>query len=200
MFLLRAYTAETFLYKDLNMALAMKKIPVIGRFRDYLKVIMRVYTFKKVPYFTGVLYRGINTNDQQLARYKPGVSICFSSFVSASKNVDFVLKNQPNTIFEIHTCSADYQVSKRLAIVDAWQDKNTFGYTNADLHKSGISVFPNEQEVLYLPLSTFFIESVSKKDGKNYIVLKEATGSIYHMQLVQMQDNVDKGADPCNFM
>mmetsp|Transcript_39225 Transcript_39225/g.28967 ORF Transcript_39225/g.28967 Transcript_39225/m.28967 type:complete len:88 (-) Transcript_39225:133-396(-) len=84
-------------------------------------------------------------------------------------------KYKGNTLIKITTCTEQYQK-------DNW-----YSYTNIDI--KGLSVYPNEDEVIYPPISTFGITSI-KKVGDHYeIEMQEQTGQVYHMMREMIIDD-----------
>lgn len=170
-FLIRAYTSETFFYKTLNECLSMNDMRYASLFRSFITASIRLLQSKKCSYYSGTVFRGIKVPDPEstIREYCIGDDIYFHVFMSTSKSLEVAKSFNPNIIFKIKTASANYQ------------EENTWGYTNMDL--SEISVFPNEQEVLYPPLTTFKVEGISKENHVTYIELTESTGSVLWIML-----------------
>lgn len=182
LYAIRAFTEETFLYKDVNFALANIHGESIYHLRDYIHLCISAFAEKLIPFYSGIVYRGVQMTFDEISKYRVGADIRFLGFMSTSKSFDFVSFLGTNVIFIIQTLSAKHQ-------------QKLGRYTNADLHISNVTVMPSEEEVLYAPFSTFRIMQIQKKDAGEvtYITLLETdTSAADHLQLQLMQSQVDK--------
>ncbi|CAF3497688.1 unnamed protein product, partial [Rotaria sp. Silwood2] len=96
---------------------------------------------KSLPYFCGMLYRGIHTTEENMVSLmdRVGEQIYFVCFTSTSKNPARAMVGG-NLLFEIETLTEQQQSECRIQ-------------TNADI--STFSEFPEEEEVIYAPLTKF---------------------------------------------
>ncbi|CAF3271615.1 unnamed protein product [Rotaria sp. Silwood2] len=159
-FVLRAYTAETDFYKQLNLTMAMEdcnldKANEGGQTKtkwaqSYTGIIGGDSQFKKYEFKNGVTYRGITCAQDDLKRYIVGVVVCNKSFLSTTK---------------------DRRIAERFAAVPDNSDKKVsvmFKYIIKDGKNASafsleeISEYPNEKEVLILPQAIFKVKSISK--------------------------------------
>jgi hypothetical protein len=130
------YTAETVFYPQLNQS--MRSGTDWQPFQDYIYYLTE--TLKQLPPFNGPVYRGI---DCQIPGYEVGKTIVWPAFSSSTKNplisINF-LYNKSGTIFLIN------------------------GKTPREIRD--YSAMKTEDEVLFLPNSTFKITSEMKGAGR----------------------------------
>ncbi|CAF1037133.1 unnamed protein product [Adineta ricciae] len=179
----RAFTEETFLYKDVNFALANNDQRSIYCLREYIHTCIVAFEQKLIPFYAGIVYRGVQMTADELTEYKVGTGIRFLGFMSTSKSFNFVSFLDTNVVFIIHTLSARHQ-------------RKLGRYTNVDLHASNVTVMPSEEEVLYAPFSAFEIINICTDEvsGVTYITLNENDVSAAdHVILKQLQLFADKG-------
>ncbi|UJR12543.1 hypothetical protein I4U23_016719 [Adineta vaga] len=183
LYAIRAFTEETFLYRDVNLALANIHEESIYYLRDYIHLCISAFAQMLIPFYAGTVYRGVQMTADEIEEYRVGANIRFLGFMSTTKSFEFVSFLGTNVIFIIHTLSDKHQ--RRLG-----------RYTNADLHISNVTVMPSEEEVLYAPFSSFQIIQIEKSedDRVTFISLMENdTSAADHVHLQIMQSQVDKG-------
>jgi hypothetical protein len=183
LYAIRAFTEETFLYRDVNSVLANIHEESIYYLRDYIHLCISAFAQKLIPFYAGTVYRGVQMTSDEIAEYRVGTDIRFLGFMSTSKSFEFVSFLGTNVIFIMHTLSDKHQ-------------RKLGRYTNADLHISKVTVMPSEEEVLYAPLSSFRIIQIEKSedDRVTFITLIENdTSAADHLHLHLMQTQVDKG-------
>jgi hypothetical protein len=136
---LRAYSAESSIYSDLNGRLREGKS--ITCWRPYIDCLVDAcHTLP--PVSRGVLFRGVNKARSRLDHaYDIGTCLVWTQFVSCSVSADAALK------FADPTCQNKGVIFRIL--------------TNEGVHISPWSVFPEEDEVLLKPPFIFHVMSVA---------------------------------------
>lgn len=176
MYLIKAYTAETDFYKDLNKQLAI----IGGNFKSktnnvnccgmkcYLQVLFTHHDFDRLSY-TGKCYRGMLVSKDDLEQYKVGTQIMNKAFLSTS---------------------SDYDVAKGFALKDA--DKNKEKHTvlctykiqtiRTALNIMEMSEYPDEKEILIMPYTAFRVKSIqtnstNENDQPQFLIDLEEYGA-----------------------
>jgi hypothetical protein len=151
-YLVRLWSLESpiYFYRLVNTALAECCVEDLHYLRFIIYDYLEMFYAKSLPYFAGTVYRGISTTIENIAMLMSleGQKIYFVCFTATSKNPARAQVGG-NVLFEIETLSAKSQQAQKL-------------YSNADI--STVSQFPEEQEVLYAPLTTFSLISVVRDD------------------------------------
>ena len=134
-------------YQLVNESLARCVIENVHLLRFILYDYFELFHYKKLPYYIGTLYRGINAPDENIASLISlvGKQIYFVCFTSTSKNLERAMVGG-NVLFEIITLTKE-------------QQENCTTQTNADI--SSFSQFPEEAEVIYPPLTTFLLLAIT---------------------------------------
>lgn len=140
----RLYSAESFLYKLVNISLRnndLSKIDTLGPFCYLLYHRLRLDRVRGDQ----ILYRGMNLTDEMLNEYKQtvGKEVTWPAFTSTSKNRQVAEIYSANTLFTIF-------------LKDTWRPQNDI---------SQISYYPDEQEVLLSPFHKFTINKVELDQG-----------------------------------
>lgn len=102
--------------------------------------------------YTDTAYRGAALTTDEINMYKVGEIIIWAPFISASKKKTESLDG--NVLFQIRTESSISEYGKR--------------YPRSIAH---LSVFPNEEEVLYLITCAYRVKSIKKPHNKTIITL-----------------------------
>ncbi|KAL4497863.1 hypothetical protein ABPG72_000618 [Tetrahymena utriculariae] len=160
-YLLRLWSEESKFFKIFNQVLITANEKAMSYFRHLVFRYFQIFQSKKYPYYTGTVYRGIQvTNDQlQSLLQFVGETIYFTTFLSTTKSRDRAFNG--NVLFEIETISK------------GTMDKLIF---NQNVDISSFSVFPNEQEVLFLPLDVFTVKSHRVEGNLNIFHVVENSG------------------------
>ncbi len=158
-YLLRAYTAETGFYKRLNLQLT-KHDEIYGyhEYRDwsnyfaaYLYGLNCKSQMQRPLAYLGVTYRGMKVKASEISRYKVGEVICNKSFLSTSTD---------RQIAEIFSGWNDPKQEGEVAVVCHLYLNNV----GTGLQASVVSEFPDEEEILIVPMSYFIVERVGIPD------------------------------------
>lgn len=162
-FWVRAYTAETNFYKDMNKDLRLDKTD------NYLPFIHMMYEGIKIKSLTfspsKPLYRGAYFDEKEISliesktKYKkimkfPPLLIYSKSFLSFSMNFEVAKKFVKNTI---------------LIIEEFCEGTNYNSYGCAAVKK--FSFFKGEEEILIFPFSCFEVKQIKKVENKNYYII-----------------------------
>ena len=121
-----------------------------------------------IPFFWGVCSRAVVLSDEQLREYEPGALMSWFQFSSSMKGANapphFVKRS--NTFFTIYSATGR-----------AIQD---------------FSVFPDEQEVLFLPHSTFLIvnHTMSYDGSKHFIALRQVELGLSEYSVLWVDDHI----------
>ncbi|EAR92751.1 NAD:arginine ADP-ribosyltransferase (macronuclear) [Tetrahymena thermophila SB210] len=160
-YLLRLWTEESKFYKIFNEVLISANEKAMSYFRHLVYRYFQIFQSKKYPYYIGTVYRGIQVTNEQLQQLLQfvGETIYFTTFLSTSKSRDRAFKG--NVLFEIETISKDTM------------DKLIF---NQNVDISSFSMYPQEQEVLFLPLDVFTVKSHRIEGNLNIFNLVENSG------------------------
>ena len=157
-------------YRFVNQSLAECDIVDVHLLRFVLYDYFELFNTKLLPYFVGTLYRGIQTSEENIAALLSlvGEQIYFVCFTSTSKNLARAMVGG-NVLFVIQTLSKEQQAECRTQ-------------TNVDI--SALSQFPEEEEVIYAPLTKFRLLDVTYIDDPNesvkYIIkVREQASSLF---------------------
>ncbi|CAF1148254.1 unnamed protein product [Adineta ricciae] len=158
-------------YQLVNKALAECIIEDVHLLRFIIYDYFELFNAKLLPYYVGTLYRGIQTSKEYILSLVSliGKQIYFVCFTSTSKNKARAMVGG-NTLFIIQTMSEQEQAECRIQ-------------TNVDI--TSVSQFSEEEEVLYAPLTTFLLLSVTfvrdPNESIKYIVkLREQASSLFY--------------------
>ena len=190
----RIFTEDSEFYKHLNQSLKE------GRRDDYLSYIKVLYEgikLKALPYSSDdVLYRGAKLSNIEIRKIKdyiqkgevnglPGAIVFSKTFLSFSKNKkvakDFMKNNQNNQIENL---------SKVLFILKSDIDIDYNSSTHVDVGR--LSLLDDEEEVLFLPFSSFKIEKIEKEKDIYKIELKYLAKyyKIYEKDFTTLSSNI----------
>ena len=128
----------------------------VDRFLDLVKLIGGLIKNKSLKSFNGKIYRASFLKEELIKNIKIGQAMINSAFWSSSKKESvakkFLKKNYKNT----------------LIIANGGLNNNV------DIHLEGISKYPHEEEVLFLPFCVFTIKSFNKVKelGLDYYILE----------------------------
>ena len=137
------------LYCILNDDLRSSIPEKVDRFLDLIKLIGGLIKTKNLKSFNGKLYRASFLKDELINEIKIGQTMTNSAFWSSTKKEsvakDFLSQYYKNTLIIT----------------------NGGLYNNVDIHLEGISKYPYEEEVLFLPFCLFTIKNFSKVQEGN---------------------------------
>jgi len=157
--ILRAYTLQTTppFYKMLNDAFRGGNPAKISKYRGFYVILHDLIKKGILKYHTGNVYRGTYFNPAVLKSLKVGQKVFSTCFTSTSKAESvaraFARKAKRNVLLEI--------------------ELHPRGFSNVDIHIENVSRYPEEQEVLLLPFTSFEIMSFSEEESLTVISLKE---------------------------
>lgn len=170
-------------YRLVNQSLAECDIADVHLLRFILYDYFELFNAKLLPYYVGTLYRGIQTSEEEIAALLSlvGEQIYFVCFTSTSKNLARATMGG-NVLIEIHTLTQQQQQECRTQ-------------TNADI--SSVSQFPEEEEVIYAPLTKFLLLGVTmivdEHEGTKYIIKVREQASILLLQLFMDKERLPNG-------
>lgn len=162
--ILRAYTLQVKppFYYMLNDAFRGGNPEKIAKFRGFYVMLHDLIKKGILKFYAGCVFRGTFFNPKVLASIKPGQQFFSTCFTSTSKSPyvarDFARKTSRNVLLEIEL------------------DPN--GHSNVDIHREGVSIYPEEQEVLLLPFTSFVIQSLTQEEKLTVIHMKEVLQEI----------------------
>jgi len=157
--LLRAYTLQTnpAFYKMLNDAFRTGSEENVAKYRSFFSMLHDTVKKGILKKYIGFVYRGTYFNPEIISKLEIGQKLFSSCFTSTSKSVSvarsFARKAKRNVLLEI--------------------ELDPHANSNVDIHSEQCSKYPEEQEVLLLPFSSFEIKSIFKEDSLTVISLKE---------------------------
>ena len=169
----RIFTEDSEFYKHLNQSLKE------GRRDDYLSYIKVLYEgikLKALPYSSDdVLYRGAKLSNIEIRKIKdyiqkgevnglPGAIVFSKTFLSFSKNINVA------KAFMEHNYNQNEKFSKVLFILKSDINIDYNSSTHVDVGR--LSLMDDEEEVLFLPFSSFKIEKIEKENDVYKIELK----------------------------
>ena len=169
---LYAYTLEEGdphknLYCILNDDLRSSAPEKINRYLELIKVIGGLIKTKKIKSFTGNVYRASFLKDGLIKNIKVGETVINSAFWSSSKKESVAKKFLKSG-------------HKNALIVTKGELVN-----NIDIHLEGISKYPNEEEVLFLPFCNFKVISFGKINENNLSYYKLVLESVSNTSLAE---------------
>ena len=160
-YLIKAYTAQTQFFQRLNVQLT-KHNEIYG-YHEYLdwSNYFAAFVFglnlksqmKRPLGCLGVTYRGMRIRSSELALYEVGEVICNKTFLSTSEN---------RQIAEVFSGWNDPKQEDEIAVICELHINNVG--TGLDIEE--ISEFPDEKEVLIIPMSYFIVANVSFDEPK----------------------------------
>eukprot|EP01022_Parablepharisma_sp_SALTPOND_P021350 TRINITY_DN415_c0_g1_i3.p1 TRINITY_DN415_c0_g1~~TRINITY_DN415_c0_g1_i3.p1 ORF type:complete len:980 (+),score=112.85 TRINITY_DN415_c0_g1_i3:156-3095(+) len=157
--LLRAYTLQTnpAFYKMLNDAFRVGTEESVAKFRAFFSMLHDVVKKGILRKYIGFVYRGTYFNPKLISELKVGAKVHSTCFTSTSKSESvaraFARKTKRNVLLEI--------------------ELDPHANSNVDIHAEQCSRYPEEEEVLLLPFSTFEIKRVFQEDNLTLLSLKE---------------------------
>ena len=157
----RLYTIESEFYEKINKDLGLNKYDNYLRF---IKILYEGVKFKSLPLSKEkILYRGAKISNDEIIKIKENMnkkieglpsSIVFSkSFLSFSKD-----ESRAKYFFKKGNINND--ISRVLFVLEKNVEIDYNLSTHGDISK--LSVYPNENEVLFFPFSTFEIKSIKE--------------------------------------
>ena len=157
----RLYTIESEFYDKINKDLGLNKYDNYLRF---IKILYEGVKFKSLPLSKEkILYRGAKISNNEIIKIKENMnkkieglpsSIVFSkSFLSFSKD-----ESRAKYFFKKGNINND--ISRVLFVLEKNVEIDYNLSTHGDISK--LSVYPNENEVLFFPFSTFEIKSIKE--------------------------------------
>ena len=157
----RLYTIESEFYDKINKDLGLNKYDNYLRF---IKILYEGVKFKSLPLSKEkILYRGAKISNDEIIKIKENMnkkieglpsSIVFSkSFLSFSKD-----ESRAKYFFKKGNINND--ISRALFVLEKNVEIDYNLSTHGDISK--LSVYPNENEVLFFPFSTFEIKSIKE--------------------------------------
>ena len=157
----RLYTIESEFYDKINKDLGLNKYDNYLRF---IKILYEGVKFKSLPLSKEkILYRGAKISNDEIIKIKENMnkkieglpsSIVFSkSFLSFSKD-----ESRAKYFFKKGNINND--ISRVLFVLEKNVEIDYNLSTHGDISK--LSVYPNENEVLFFPFSTFEIKSIKE--------------------------------------
>jgi hypothetical protein len=136
------------LYYILNDALRNNNEPILEKFQDFLWYAFQALEY--LPRYSGTTYRRTELPLKQLEEeYSIGSEIVFSAFTSSTKKFSSLLSVEVKG-----TCMI-------------------FNNTHSGIDLSNISLYPEEEEVLFFPGSSFIVKGIHSKHGIDYIEFAE---------------------------
>ncbi|CAF1278807.1 unnamed protein product [Adineta steineri] len=165
------YTKQCFIYRLCNKALRTEDIELLYIFRYYIhdlckRLAIEYDLFKKQhennPIIT--LYRGLKLTNDEINRFKSNISSLISTngFLSTSQNYDLAIE------FALKKSKRSADIVPALFIIEA--DTRIDHAIFADV--SSLSVYPEEQEILFDIGCAFKINEVYFDDEKNIWIIK----------------------------
>ena len=163
---IRWYTKQCFIYRLCNKALRTEDIELLYTFRYYIQdlckrlaVEHRAFREKLGQATNLTLYRGLKLTKDELHRFQSNVDALISTngFLSTTRNYDLAMQ------FALKTSKRSTDVQPTLFVIQA--DCRLDNVIFADI--SSLSVYPDEEEVLFDLGCAFKITSVEFDDEKN---------------------------------
>jgi surface protein len=167
----RIYTENSEFYKDLNQSLREGKR---DNYLSYIKVLYEGIKLKALPYSSDdTLYRGAKLSNKEISKIidvtkkgevngLPGAIVFSKTFLSFSKNINVAKAFMEHNQIE--------KFSKVLFILKSDIDIDYNSSTHVDVGR--LSLLDDEEEVLFLPFSSFKIEKIEKEKDIYKIELK----------------------------
>ena len=190
----RAYTAQSNFYKEMNKDLRLDK------FDKYLTFIHMMYNGIKIKSFSFnpncKLYRGAKFDQKEIdnlelslknksSNFPSSIFYC-KSFLSFSKNKEIAktfIKKEGN---------GQVGLSLALIIIEEFTEGAINCHGCAEIQK--FSFFKNEEEILVFPFTCFEVKSIEKKEDKDKDISK--TYYIIHLNYLGKYEEKFNGKDP----
>jgi hypothetical protein len=119
-----------------------------------------------IPYYWGVTARAIQLTEAELKAYVPGTLVTWLQFSSSMKGYD------PPEYFS--------------------KDRNAqfmiYSLTGRSIRE--FSIFPKENEVLFLPHSTFLVVDHRQGEGKHFIYIRQIELGLCHLSVLWVDDHI----------
>lgn len=154
------YTRDTFVYRLLNRALRMQEVDIVYKCRFMLKLLcqqlaqlQQQQSSQDLP--IEIVYRVQKCPSEELEKLRNGVGrlIAMSSFLSTSIGED-VSTNFGN--MNGNQCDGEQWLLYEITITPDVQRSHTFAY----IGEKGLSINPDEMEVLFTPGAVFRVDSM----------------------------------------
>ena len=127
-----------------------------------------VYGLAQIPYYWGVTARAVQLTDTELDAYVPGALVTWLQFSSSTKGYD------PPEHFA--------------------KDRNTHFIIYSLMGRSiqKFSIFPKEDEILFLPHSTFLVIDHRRDVHKHYIYIRQVELGLCQYSVLWVDDHIFK--------
>lgn len=164
--IIKAYTAETEFYKTLNIDIACGATQFQNE-RRYIIALLCHHPSLNSFSFTGLSYRVMKVNDDDINKYKAGCCLMSKSFLSSTidrKVAELFLARQ-----EEAKASTDVRVRHKAdgKVIKSWvMCIYTIRRARTGLHIENSSQYVNEGEILIMPFSVFKVTRVSSSTAK----------------------------------
>ena len=119
-----------------------------------------------LPYYWGVTCRAINLKEEELDSYKPGTLVTWLQFSSASKG---------------HEAPSAFTANRNTRFI-------IYSLTGRSI--KNFSIFPEEDEVLFLPHSTFLIISHRQDKDVHVVYLRQTEFGLCQMSVLWVDDKI----------
>jgi hypothetical protein len=158
-YIIRAYTAETGFYSNLNRDLAREATAGERERRIIVGIIMYNPKFDKYTYI-GEAYRGMRVTDEDLNQYKVGCTIMTKSFLSTTRD-----KKMAESFAECTTS----RTNDKGDIILKFPAFCTYIIKNkrTALAVDKVSEYQDEKEVLIMPYVLFTVKSVQQRASQH---------------------------------
>jgi hypothetical protein len=121
-----------------------------------------------LPYFWGVTCRAINLTEKELEHYKPGTLVTWLQFSSSSKG---------------HEAPKSFTKDRNSRFII----QSLTGRSIKDF-----SIFPEEEEVLFLPHSTFLVIDHHEEQNIHFVYLRQIELGLCQVSVLWVDDNIFK--------
>ncbi|CAF0878688.1 unnamed protein product [Rotaria sordida] len=167
---IRWYTKQCFIYRLCNKALRTEDIELLFIFRYYIQDLCKrlaveheIFRTKEINQSILTLYRGLKLTKDEIIRFQSNTGSLTSTngFLSTTRNYDLALQ------FALKTSKRSVDVLPTLFIIEA--DLHLDDVVFADI--SSLSVYPEEEEVLFDIGCAFKIKEVYFNDNKNVWII-----------------------------
>jgi hypothetical protein len=151
-YIIRAYTAETDLYKRLNYLHAQTNLDYTEADRNkwfikFATVVEGNWHMRKY-WWTGMCFRGLSMTENDLAEYKVGEIITNKAFMSTSKNSQVAVNFASKIVSGMRAILCVYCIHQHEIAMDI----------------SSLSEYPDEEEILIFPSIPFKLIDVTPGD------------------------------------
>ena len=178
---IRWYTKQSFIYRLCNKALRTEDIELLFTFRYYIQDLCKRLAIEYEKFKTNeqdhpkkTLYRGLKLTTEEVNRFQSNVGSLISTngFLSTTRSYDLALQ------FALKTSKRSVDVLPTLFIIEA--DINLDDVIFADI--SSLSIYPDEEEVLFDIGCAFKITDVYlDNDKKLWIIKMNLTNEARHI-------------------